>query len=70
MIVLVLVSISLLSVVSKLCVRILIKRIREGTEGVICEDQCDFIRGRCCVHQVFVARQVCGKFLAKRKKVF
>ena len=54
---------------SKVCVRILIKRIREGTEGVICEDQCDFRRGRSCVHQVFAVRQMCGKFWTKGKEL-
>ena len=29
--------------------RILIKRVREDTEGVICEEQFAFTRGRSCV---------------------
>ena len=35
---------------------ILIKKIREGTEGVICEEQCGFRRRRSGVDQV------CEKF--------
>ena len=47
------VHISLLSVIGKVYDRLLIKKIREGTEGVICEEQCGFRRGLSCVDQVF-----------------
>ena len=63
-------GISLLSVVGKIYGRILINRVREGTEGVIGEEQGGFRRGRGCVDQVFVVRQVCEKYLAKGKDVF
>ena len=35
----------MLSLVGNVYGRVLIKRIREGTEGVICEEQCGFRRG-------------------------
>ena len=59
-----------LYVVSKVYGRILMKRIREGTEGIKCEKQCWFRGGRSCVDQVFAARQVCEKLWQKGKKVF
>ena len=34
------------------------------------EEQCGFRRGRGCVDQFFVVRQLCGKFLAKGKDLF
>ena len=37
-------GIRLLSVVSKVYDRVLMKRIREGIEDVICEEQCGFRR--------------------------
>ncbi len=48
----------------------LIKRVREGTEGVIRDEQGGFRRGRGCVDQIFAVRQVCEKYLAKGKEVF
>ncbi len=42
----------------------LIKRIREDTEGMIRDEQGGFRRGRGCVDQIFAVRQVCEKFLA------
>uniref|UniRef100_A0A3P9JF00 ribonuclease H n=1 Tax=Oryzias latipes TaxID=8090 RepID=A0A3P9JF00_ORYLA len=63
-------GISLLSVVGKVYGRVLINRVVEGTEGMIGEEQCGFRRGRGCVDQVFVVRQVCEKFLAKGREVF
>uniref|UniRef100_A0A3P9JM39 ribonuclease H n=1 Tax=Oryzias latipes TaxID=8090 RepID=A0A3P9JM39_ORYLA len=63
-------GISLLSVVGKVYGRVLINRVVEGTECMIGEEQCGFRRGRGCVDQVFVVRQVCEKFLAKGRKVF
>ena len=49
-------GISLLSVVGKLCCRVLIKRVRAGTECVVGEEQCEF-------------RQVSEKYLANWKDV-
>ena len=50
--------------------RVLINRIRAETEDVLMEEQCGFRRGRGCVDQVFVVRQVCEKYLAKGKDSF
>ena len=63
-------GISLLSVVGKLFGRVLIKRVRAGTEGAIWEEQCGFAQGRGCMDQVFVVRQVCENYLANGKDVF
>ena len=63
-------GISLLSMVGKIFGRVLINRIREGTEEVLREEQCGFRRGRGCVDQVFVVRQICEKYLAKGKDSF
>ena len=63
-------GISLLSVVGKVYGKILVKRIREGTEGMICDEQGGFRRGRGCVDQIFAVRQVCEKYLAKEKDVY
>ena len=63
-------GISLLSVVGKVYGRVLIERIRRGTEEVIGEEQCGFRKGRGCVDQIFVVRQICEKALAKGMDVF
>ena len=63
-------GISLLSVVGKLFSRVLIKRVRAGTECAIGEEQCGFRQGRGCMDQVFVVRQVCEKYLTNGKDVF
>ena len=60
----------MLSVVGKLFGRVLIKRVRAGTEGAIGEEQCGFRQGRGCIDQVFAVRQVCEKYLANGKDVF
>ena len=41
-------------VVGKLYGRVLIKRVRAGTECAIGEEQCGFRQGRGCMYQVFV----------------
>ena len=46
-------GISLLSVIGKLHDRVLIKRVRAGTECAIGEVQCGFRQGRGCMDQVF-----------------
>ena len=56
--------------VGKIFGRVLINRIRAETEEVLMEEQCGFRRGRGCVDQVFVVRQVCEKYLAKGKDSF
>ena len=63
-------GISLLSVVGKLFGRVLIKRVRAGTECAIGKEQCGFRKGRGCMDQVFAVRQVCEKDLANGKDVF
>ena len=51
--------ISLLSEVGRLYGRVLLKRVRAGTECAIVEDQCGFRQGRGCMDQVCAIRQVC-----------
>ena len=63
-------GISLLSMVGKIFGRVLINRVRDGTEEVLMEEQCGFRRGRGCVDQVFAVRQICEKYLAKGKDTF
>ena len=63
-------GISLLSVVGNLFSRVLIKRVRVGTECAIGEELCGFRQGRGCMDQVFAVRQVCEKHLANGKDVF
>ena len=63
-------GISLLSVIGKVYGRVLINRIRDRTESVIEEAQGGFRRGRGCTDQTFIVRQLCEKYLAKRKDVF
>ena len=47
-------GISLLSAVGKFYGRVLIKRVRAGTEFAIGEDQCGFRQGRRCMDQVLL----------------
>ena len=63
-------GICLLSVVGKLYGRVLIKRVRAGTECAIEYEQCGFWLGRGCMDQVFAVRQVCEKYQANGKDVF
>ena len=63
-------GISLLSVVGKVYGRVLINRIRRGTDKYICDEQGGFRQGRGCVDQIFAVRQVCEKFLEKGKEVY
>ena len=60
----------LLSVIGKLFGRVLIKRVRAGTECAIGEEQCEFRQSRRYMDQVFDVRQVCEKYLANGKDVF
>ncbi len=52
----------LLNVVGKLYGEVLVKTNREDTEGMICDEQGEFRRGRGCVDQIFAVKQVCGKY--------
>ena len=63
-------GISSLSEVDKLFGRVLIKRVRAGTECAIGEEQCGFRQGRGCIDQVFAVRLVCEKYLANGNDVF
>ena len=60
----------MLSIVGKLYGRVLIQRVNAGTECAIGEEQYGFRQGRECTDQVFAVRQVCEKYLAKRKDLF
>ena len=50
--------------------RVLINRVVKGTEAAIGEEQCGFRKGRGCIYQIFVVRQLCEKFLGKGKDVY
>ena len=63
-------GISLLSVVGKLYGKVLINRIKHGTEECIGEEQCGFRCGRGCVDQIATVRHICEKYLRKGKDVF
>ena len=58
-------GINLFSVVGKQYGRVLIKRVRAGTECAIGEEQSGFRQGRGCMDQVFAERQVFEKYLGK-----
>ena len=60
----------MLSVVCKLFGRVLLKRVRAGTEFAIGVEQCGFMQGRGGMDQVLAVRQVCEKNLANGKYVF
>ena len=49
---------------------VLINRLRKGTEAAIGKEQCGFRKGRGCVDQIFVVRQLREKFLAKGREVY
>ncbi len=51
-------GISLLSIAGKVYGKVLIKRVREGTEGMIRDEQRGFRRGRGCVDQIFAETSV------------
>ena len=63
-------GISLWSVAGKLYGRVLIKRVRAGTECAIGKEQYGFRQGRGYMDQVFAIRQVWEKCLANEKDVF
>ena len=63
-------GISLLSIPGKVYGRIIIDRVRFLTEGLIGEEQCGFRRGRGCVDQVFVMKQMSEKFICKNKELY
>ena len=63
-------GISLLSVEGKVYGRVLINRIRDRTERVISEVQSVFRRGRGCVDQILIVRQIYEKYLGNGKDVY
>ncbi len=54
-----------MSVAGKVYDKILIKRIREGTEGVMCDDQGSLRKQKGRMDQIFTARQLYKIYLAK-----
>ena len=48
-------------------IRVLIIRVRKGTEAAIGEEQCGFRKGRGYVDQIFVVRQLCENFPRERR---
>ena len=67
-------GINLFSVVGKLYGRpygrVLIKRVRAGTECAIGEKQCGFKQGRGCTDEVFAVMEIREKYPAKGKTYF
>ncbi len=57
--------VSLLSVAGKVYDKVLVKRIREGTEGMIFDDQGGLGKQRGSMDQIFAVRQLCKICLAK-----
>ena len=53
-----------------MCGRILINRISDKTENLIAEVQSGYRRGRGCTDQIFIARQICKKYLGKGKDMY
>ncbi len=50
--------------------KVLLKRVREGIEEVICDEHGGFRGRKGCVDQIFAVRQVCEKYFEKSKDVF
>ena len=63
-------GISLLSISGKVYGRMLIEKVRCITEGLIGEEQCGFRRGRGCVDQIFMMRQLSEKLVSKGKNLY
>ncbi len=59
-----------MSVVGKIYGKAPMKRVREGTKGVLCDEKGGFRRERGCMDQIFAVIQVCEKYLAKGNDVF
>ena len=59
-----------MSIAGKLYGRMLIKRVKDGIECIIREEQSGFRQGRGCMDQVFAVKQVCEKYLANGKLYF
>ena len=63
-------GISLLSVPGKVYGRLVIERVRKLTERSVRDEQGGFRKGRGCVDQVFMLKNICEKYLEKCKDVF
>ena len=63
-------GISLLSIPGKVYGRILIERVRALTEGRMGEEQCGFRRGRGCVDQIYVMKQMSEKYWERNKSLY
>ncbi len=59
-------GISLLSVMGKVYGRVLVERIRCGTESMVGEEQSGFRKGRGCMDQVFVVREAVAEWIRRR----
>ncbi len=59
--------VSLLNVAGNVYDKVLVKRIREGTDGMICDDQGGLRKQRGSMDQIFIVRQLCKIYLAKVK---
>ncbi len=54
-----------MSVAGKVYDKVLVKRIREGTERIICDDQGGLRKQRGSMDQIFIVRKLCKIYLAK-----
>ena len=62
-------GIRLLSVPSKVYTRVLDQRIRQDTGGLVTEEQGGFKKGRSCIDQIVIVRQVCEIVIEKEKSM-
>ena len=60
----------MLSIPGKVYGRVLIEKVRCIIEGLIGEEQCEFRRGRGCVDQIFMVRQLSERFVSKGKILY
>ena len=63
-------GISLLSAVGRLYGRVLIKRVRAGTECAIGKEQCGFRQSRGCMDKWVCSKAYCENYLANGKDIF
>ncbi len=63
-------GISLLSVLGKVCRRILTERLMEAMEGKVSKEQGGFRKGRGCVDQIFAMKMLVEEYLGKDKKLY
>ena len=63
-------GISLLSVVRKLCGRVLIETVKRQTNNSVSDEQCEFRDGRGCVDQIFFLKNLIEKSLERNRKLY